>query len=300
MGYVTFFVTDPERTSILPGGRILVIDRDLEVHKTLERALDADGYRVEYTRHGDHALEIISASPPDAILVDLMMPGGKGRRFLSVLRDDMGITDIPVLVMTSIPGIDPSRAMVMGASDVIEKPINPEEVLNKLALALFRARGDQRTQSEEIALSQLREIEANTAAPGTMGFILVVDDDRTTLRHLDDLLTRYGYRVVSTPRATEEMIRLARVLEPQAIVVDHHLPGVDGLAAVRELRAESTLDPVPILILVDHFDKLNSGRAEVAGLAAEVMLKPLSDEELIGFVSDPPQTAWRSDNMIYR
>lgn len=281
----------------MPGGRILVVDRDLEVCRTLSQALEADGYAVQLSHRGSEALDLASAAPPDAIVVDVMMSGRSGRRFLTALREDLGMRDIPVLIMTSIPGIDPGRAIAMGASDVVAKPFEPEEVLNKLALALFRTRQERCSPSEEIVLAQLEALQAEADANGK-GLVMIVSDDRSSLRHRERLFRESGYWVVSLAEATEEMVRLARVLEPLAIVIDLVASEPDDPSAVRQLRSETLLDSIPILFLVERMDKLRTPAAEFMNLGVAVRLRSIGDEELVSFVSDPPPTAWRRNDMI--
>lgn len=284
-------------------GRILVIDRDRDVRTALTRALEGDGYNVDFCDNGNDALERVSSSPadnvrPDAILLDLMMPGGKGRRFLSALRDELKITDIPVLVITSVPGMDHGKALAMGADDVVEKPLDPEEVLNKLALALFRTRGHYVTPSEEIILAEVLDPHGDAGDYTGEGVVVVVDDDRESLERLERVFRSAGYNVVSLPRATDEMIGLSRVLEPTAIVLDLHVPGVGGLTTLQRLRSEADLDHVPILILADDTGSLRRFEDQIAGLAAGVGLKTMSDQELLAFVSAPPRSAWRGDGVL--
>src|SRR5205814_1231055 len=76
----------------------------------------------------------------DAILLDLMMPGMNGRQFLQALRDDPAYASVPVLIMTAVHGLELNLATI-GASEVVEKPFkNVDELLNKVALAVYRSR----------------------------------------------------------------------------------------------------------------------------------------------------------------
>ncbi len=65
----------------VPGGRILVVDDDSMVRETVGRVLEEEGYAVDYASDGAEAVERVAAHPPDAILLDLMMPGMNGRQF---------------------------------------------------------------------------------------------------------------------------------------------------------------------------------------------------------------------------
>jgi two-component system response regulator MprA len=120
-------------------GRVLVVDDEPMVRETLGQVLSDEGYVVDLAVDGEAALERVHAARPDAILLDLMMPGMNGRQFLQALRDDPAYTNIPVLLMTAVHGLEVNLA-TLGASEVVEKPFNVDELLNKVALAVYRSR----------------------------------------------------------------------------------------------------------------------------------------------------------------
>src|SRR5439155_12040940 len=127
------------RMSGMKGGRVLVVDDEPMVRDTLGQVLADEGYVVDLAVDGETALERVHAARPDAILLDLMMPGMNGRQFLQALRDDPTYANVPVLIMTAVHGLEVNLA-TLGASEVVEKPFNVDELLNKVALAVYRSR----------------------------------------------------------------------------------------------------------------------------------------------------------------
>jgi CheY-like chemotaxis protein len=274
----------------VPGGRILVVDDDIMVRDSVGQVLEEEGYEVEYATDGRDALAKVKDEPPDAILLDVMMPGMNGRQFLQALRDDLGHADIPVVVMTAVQGIDAHRAYALGATDLVEKPFDVDQLLNKVALALFRAQ-EYETIPERPPTRSFAGVHATASEPG--GVVLILDHDRSSLRRMDLLLSDRGYTVVTLSRVSEELPRLARVLEPRAILLDLRLPEIDGLTALRWLRAERSLDAVPILVFSGSVDDLERVRSEIVDLAAETAPAPLDDDQLVEFLSAPPASASR-------
>src|SRR5438067_13076621 len=132
-------------------GRVLVVDDEPMVRETLGQVLTDEGYVVDLAVDGKTALECVHAARPDVILLDLMMPGMNGRQFLQALRDDPTYANVPVLIMTAVHGLEVNLA-TLGASEVVEKPFNVDELLNKVALAVYRSRDSGQTSSQPLPL----------------------------------------------------------------------------------------------------------------------------------------------------
>ncbi|MDI7277081.1 MAG: ATP-binding protein, partial [Anaerolineae bacterium] len=87
----------------LDGRTILIVDDEPEAVQLFRRILltSARGYRILTASDGEEALQILAAQPADAILLDLVMPGMDGFRFLAEKSRDLGLRDIPVVVMSA-------------------------------------------------------------------------------------------------------------------------------------------------------------------------------------------------------
>jgi DNA-binding response OmpR family regulator len=224
---------------------------------------------VDLAVDGESALERVHAARPDAILLDLMMPGMNGRQFLQVLREDPTYESVPVLIMTAVHGLEVNLA-TLGASEVVEKPFNVDELLNKVALAVYRSRDANRTITQPMPSIQPPPAVLDT----DRGVVLIVEHDRARLQQLDLLLSQRGYTVVSMTRALVQLSRLARALRPRAILLDVHSEGVNDV--VRELRAEKELDEIPLLVFAR-----DSGSSKHAAIDA---LDSAADADLVSFV----------------
>ncbi len=109
-----------------------------------------------------------------------------------------------------------------------------------------------------------------------MNRVLIVEDDTTLLETLDYNLTRQGYETL-TAKDGREALRLARQKEPDLILLDVLLPGIDGFEVCRILRREMN---VPILMLTARADEVD----KVVGLemgADDYLTKPFSMRELL-------------------
>jgi two-component system response regulator AtoC len=145
---------------------IVVADDDRTIRRSLVRLLESEGYRVLEASDGGAALERIRADRPDAVLLDLRMPGRDG---LSIL-DELGPTvlgELPVIVVTAFGGSEPAiEAMRRGAYDYLTKPFQLDEVLLTLRRALR-----QRALTDEVRSLRSRsegdpDEEAEPGPPG--------------------------------------------------------------------------------------------------------------------------------------
>ncbi|MBC7978413.1 MAG: response regulator [Myxococcales bacterium] len=258
-------------------GRVLVVDDEPMVRETLGQVLSDEGYVVDLAVDGESALERVHAARPDAILLDLMMPGMNGRQFLQALREDPAYTDLPVMIMTAVHGLEVGKP-TLGASEVVEKPFNVDELLNKVALAVYRS------SKSEPSVAQPLPTEPPSPAPppeAEGGVVLLVEHDRSRLQQLDLMLSARGYTVVSMTRALVQLSRVARALRPRAILLDSSSEGVDEV--VRELADTSMIEQIPILVFS------RSGDARIAGT-----LEHAADADLVSFVEHQRDRArWR-------
>jgi DNA-binding response OmpR family regulator len=248
-------------------GRVLVVDDEPMVRETLGQVLSDEGYVVDLAVDGEAALERVRATRPDVILLDLMMPGMNGRQFLQALRDDPTYASMAVMIMTAVHGLEISTTL--GACDVVEKPFNVDELLNKVALAVYRSRDAASTTTQPGLPAVV--LPPESAPEKERGVVLLVEHDRSRLQQLDMMLSARGYTVVSMTRALAQLSRLARALRPRAILLDSLSDGVDEV--VHELGESSILDQIPILVFS------RSGDSSIAGA-----LEWATDVDLVGFV----------------
>ena len=119
------------------GTRVLVVDDEPQILRALSTNLRGAGYDVETAATAEEALAALAANPPDAVMLDLVLPDGSGTEVTRELRT---WSSAPVIVL-SVVGDEAEKvaALDAGADDYVTKPFSIEELLARLRAALRRA-----------------------------------------------------------------------------------------------------------------------------------------------------------------
>ena len=112
-----------------PSVRALVIDDDRDLLHLIQRTLEfTAGWQVQTARSGAVGIELARATPPDVILVDLMMPGMDGYEVCQRLKSDPATANVPVVLLTARRDLDEARLAEAGAAGVLFKPFQPDRL----------------------------------------------------------------------------------------------------------------------------------------------------------------------------
>jgi DNA-binding response OmpR family regulator len=122
--------------------QILVVEDDPDIRLTLEQNLGDAGYVVCATGTASEALRLATASRPDLVLLDLMLPDRPGTEVCRVLRANPVTRTVPVIMVTARAGEDDRIAgLEHGADDYVQKPFSMRELLLRVEAVLKRNRG---------------------------------------------------------------------------------------------------------------------------------------------------------------
>jgi len=131
---------------------VLVVDDEANIRKSLEGVLTDEGYRVLEAGSGERAMEILSRSAADAVLLDVWLPGMDGLETLRKVRESFPM--LPVIMISGHGTIDTAvKAVKNGAFDFIEKPVS----LDKLLITLSRAVEQRDLRVENVELRERAE-----------------------------------------------------------------------------------------------------------------------------------------------
>lgn len=133
---------------------VLVVDDNEQNLELLQAYLDELGGDVRTARDGIEAIESVGKSPPDIVLLDIMMPRMSGYQVCEKLKKNPATRDIPIIMVTALNEVgDVERAVDSGADDFLTKPVNKLELLTRVR-SLLRVR--QLKRELDAAVGQVR------------------------------------------------------------------------------------------------------------------------------------------------
>ncbi len=233
-----------------PAGRgqyVLVVEDSEPAIVQMTDVLGAAGYRVEAARDGREALARIARELPDAVILDLMMPGMDGIEVVAELRRSPRTRNLPVVILTA-KHVTKEDLRALVANDVhqlIQKgDVDREELLAAVAgmVAPRNGRPQEAANGKEVRVVGRRPV-SNPARPR----VLVVEDNPDNLRTARALLEdRYE---IAEAQDGIEALEAARASPPDLILMDIAMPVMDGLNALAELRKDKALRSIPVFAL---------------------------------------------------
>jgi CheY-like chemotaxis protein len=227
--------------------------REAPARDIMQRFLTRAGFRVVTAASGDEGLRLAHELSPEAITLDVLMPGMDGWAVLSALKDEPALADIPVVMATIVD--EKNLGFALGAVEYLTKPIDRE----RLAAVLSRYRRDRP--------------------------ILVVDDDLALRDIVRRTLERDGWAILEAPDSRAALERL-RESTPAAIMLDLMMPEMDGFEFAAALRAHDTWRTIPTFVVTAK-DLSPEDRRRLCGSVQAILQKgACSREDLLAAVRD--------------
>jgi len=141
---------------------VFVVEDEPDIAAVLVDYLQAQAYAVRHFADGEAALQAILATPPDLVLLDLMLPGLDGLSVLRAVREQLSL---PVLLLTArVEEVDRLIGLDLGADDYICKPFSPREVVARVKAVLRRTGLVKTAKTETVAPALVLRPEAYQAS----------------------------------------------------------------------------------------------------------------------------------------
>ncbi len=234
---------------------VLVINDSAVVFKMYSEALEKMGYDILKGTNEEDAIDLARRHRPNIIIIDLSMPAINDASIVKVLREDPETKEIPIIVFSqdSSEGLRLNEGMSV---TIAKRPLDQETFANHVNEAMFR---------------YLRRADGKEK-------ILIVDDEQSIASLLSSMLLEFGYRTIIACTG-EDALHKAEIEQPQLILLDINLPGMDGFQTLERLKNSISTSHIPIILLSGIKDAKEKARGLNLG-ASDYITKPYSSLEL--------------------
>jgi signal transduction histidine kinase/DNA-binding response OmpR family regulator len=232
---------------------VLIVDDDEGVRRLLAYELQPLGVEVLEAADGRSAIEIATAETPDAILLDVLMPGPDGWATLRSLKESPETRNIPVVILSVVE--NRAYGLSLGAFDYLVKPVGVAQLLDTLSRAGVLA---------------------------SRGHLLVVDDEADVRELLTQGLVSAGYRVQAAEGGAEALEAMTQD-PPSAVLLDLMMRPPDGFEVLCRMREDPALRSIPVVIVTAK-DLTAKESAELTGSAHHVIRKGSDPTRLVAEV----------------
>lgn len=249
-----------EIQAMASGITVLVIDDEPTARDLVARYLAKHGFRVETATNGADGLELARTLRPDAITLDVLMPGMDGWAVLSALKADPNLADTPVIMLTMTD--NRSLGFALGATDYLSKPIDRKRLLT--------------------LLEKRRKVVSER---GDVGSILLVDDHEPTREMMARILDKAGWKVREASNGKTALRSMEEAL-PDLVLLDLMMPEMNGFQFITEMRKNPGWQSIPVIVITAK-TLTASERQHLNGYVEQVLQKgAYSRESLLQEVRD--------------
>lgn len=231
-------------------GTVLVIEDDVAAVRLLRAYLEHAGYAVRIAGDGPTGLADATSNPPDAIVLDVILPGIDGWEVLRRIKLDPRSAAVPVVMVTVVD--EQGVGLALGAADYLVKPIDPDVLVDVLRHHI--------------------DLGANPSPTKA----IAIDDDERSRRVIAACLQQQGVEVL-TASGGEEGLALVRSHGADVVLCDLLMPDMDGYEVVAQLQRDPATRGIPILVVTAQ-DLRDEDKARLNGNILGIVQKGSSLE----------------------
>jgi CheY-like chemotaxis protein len=221
---------------------ILIVEDTEAITIQLKDFLEARDYHILIARNGEEALKILEKKIPNAMILDLMMPGVDGFEVLRRIRSEERTVNIPVIVLTAkyITRDEHAALMQDNVYQLIQKGnINREQLLKTIARMMNA--GNQNSDEKKLNLAKVQQKPVKKMEY----LVLIIEDNPDNMITLKALLDGKCSIIEASDGRTG--ISMAAEQRPDLILTDIALPEITGIEVLKELRKNPQLKATPVI-----------------------------------------------------
>lgn len=265
-----------EQTSQRDVRRLLIVEDDSELRHNLELLLGREQLQIVAVGTLAGALEQLSSVTFDCMVMDLSLPDGSGYDLLEHMagNDDVGFPPVIVYTGRALSREEEQRLRRYSKSIIIKGARSPERLLDEVTLFLHSVEASLPSDQQRLLREARRR---DTVLDGRT--VLLAEDDVRNIFALSSVLEPLGVTLEIARNGQEAVDRLAE-REVDLVLMDIMMPEKDGLAAMREIRAQRHLQDLPIIALTAKAMPDDRERCLQAG-ANDYIAKPIDVDKLV-------------------
>jgi signal transduction histidine kinase/CheY-like chemotaxis protein len=256
--------------------RLLIVEDDAALRDNLDALLRRDGLEIVTVGTVAAAREALQAAPFDCVVTDLALDDGSGDDLLAFVASGEGASSPPVIVYTgrALTRDEEQRLRRHSQSIIIKGARSPERLLDEVTLFLHSVEASLPSSQQRMLEEARRRDEVLDGRT-----VLLAEDDVRNIFALSSILEPLGVKLEIARNGVEVLDALARAT-PDLVLMDVMMPEMDGLEAMRRIRAEGRFKELPIIALTAKAMSDDRALCLEAG-ANDYIAKPIDVDKLV-------------------
>ena len=257
--------------------RLLVVEDNAAEQMSITELLGHDDIEIVTVGTGGDALSTLRDTACDCVVLDLRLPDMTGFEVLEKIREDVSLSEVPVIVFTGreLSAEEDAQLHTMARSIVVKGVESPERLLDETALFLHRVVTDLPAEKQRM-LERLNSSDEDLVGRTA----LLVDDDARNIFALSSVLERRGMHVLTATTGSEAITLVESTPDLAIVLMDIMMPEMDGYQTMELIRQKPAFRRLPIIALTAKAMKGDREKCLEAG-ASDYLAKPVNTEQLL-------------------
>lgn len=256
--------------------RVLLVEDDALQRQSVVRLIGDEDVEITAVESGEEAIELLHNTIFDCMIIDLKLPDMQGHELLQRMSVENICCFPPVIVYTgrNLTRAEENELLKYSRSIIIKGARSPERLLDEVTLFLHKVESELSSERQSMlktVRSRDRVLEGRR--------ILLVDDDMRNIFALTGALEQKGAIVEIARNGVESLEKLNDVADIDLVLMDVMMPVMDGLEAMRRIRADARFQKLPIIAITAKAMKDDQEQCLKAG-ASDYLAKPIDVDRL--------------------
>jgi CheY-like chemotaxis protein len=260
--------------------RLLIVEDNESERRAIAELLDYKDIEIVTVATGGEAIEALTSSAFDCVVLDLRLPDMTGFELLGRVHAEPALAELPVVIFTGkeLTATEQAQLRYAAKSIVMKDVESPERLLDETALFLHRVIADL-PEEKQAMLERIHG--SNEVLRGRK--VLVVDDDARNIFALASLLENREMEVMTATSGRMALEIAARTPDLNIVLMDIMMPDMDGYETIRNIRQDPRFSTLPILALTAKAMAGDREKCLEAG-ASDYISKPVNTEQLLALM----------------